>query len=96
MPLPVETDRNMVVPPEGTFAVFPIDTQGREHYWNINCDKFLDYKSKGYIKFGRPTKNGVPIMFLTSGEIKKLKTVHIRLMATLRTALSFLQMKYAI
>ena len=73
MPLPVETNRNTVVPPEGTFSVFPIDTQGREHYWNINRDKFLDYKSKGYIKFGRPTRNGVPIMFLTSGEIRKVE-----------------------
>lgn len=72
-PLPLETDRTTVIPPEGTFAVFPVDTQGREHYWNINRDKFLKYKSKGYIKFGRPTKNGVPITFLTSGEIKKVE-----------------------
>ena len=73
MPLPLERDRSTVVSPEGTFPVFPIDTQGREHYWNINRDKFLEYKSKGYIKFGRPTKNGVPITFLTSGEIKKVE-----------------------
>lgn len=72
-PLPLGTDRTTVIPPEGTFAVFPIDTQGREHYWNINRDKFLEYKSKGYIKFGRPTRNGVPITFLTSGEIRKVE-----------------------
>lgn len=72
-PLPLGTDRTTVIPPEGTFAVFPVDTQGREHYWNINRDKFLEYKSKGYIKFGRPTKNGVPITFLTSGEIRKVE-----------------------
>ena len=72
-PLPLGTDRTTVIPPEGTFAVFPVDTQGREHYWNINRDKFLEYKSKGYIKFGRLTKNGVPITFLTSGEIRKVE-----------------------
>lgn len=72
-PLPLDKDRNSIVPPEGTFAVFPVDTQGREHYWNINKEKFLDYKSKGYIKFGRRTPNGVPVMFLTSGEIKKVE-----------------------
>ena len=33
----------------------------------------MEYKSKGYIKFGRPTKNGVPITFLTSGEIRKVE-----------------------
>ena len=71
--LSLETDRTTVIPPEGTFAVFPVDTQGREHYWNINRDKFLEYKSKGYIKFGRPTKNSVPITFLTSGEIRKVE-----------------------
>lgn len=71
--LPADEDRNNIVPPEGTFAVYPVDTQGREHYWNINKDKFLDYKSKGYIKFGKRTKNGVPVMFLTSGEIKKVE-----------------------
>lgn len=72
--LDLNVDRNSVTPPQGTFAVFPVDTQGREHYWNINRDKFLSYKSKGYIKFGNRTKNGVPIMFLTSGEIKKVET----------------------
>lgn len=72
-PLPLGEDRNSIIPPEGTFAVFPVDTQGREHYWNINKEKFLDYKSKGYIKFGRRTANGVPVMFLTSGEIKKVE-----------------------
>ena len=72
-PLPANESRHNVVAPDGTFAVFPVDTQGREHYWNINKDKFLDYKSKGYIKFGRRTPNGVPVMFLTSGEIKKVE-----------------------
>lgn len=72
-PLPPTMNRNDVIPPAGTFAVFPIDTQGREHYWNINKDKFVDYKSKGYIKFGRPSANNVPITFLTSGEIAKVE-----------------------
>ena len=71
--LPANMDRSKVQAPDGTFAVYPIDTQGREHYWNIGPEKFLEYKEKGYIKFGRPTKNGVPITFLTSGEIKKVE-----------------------
>ena len=71
--LPADMDRHEIIVPEGTFPVFPIDTQGREHYWNIGPEKFLDYKEKGYIKFGKPTKNGVPITFLTSGEIKKVE-----------------------
>ena len=73
MALEPEQSRDTVIPPDGTFAVFPIDTQGREHYWNINRDKFIEYHKKGYIKFGKKTKNGVPIMFLTSGEIKKVE-----------------------
>lgn len=71
--LPVNMDRRSVTPPEGTFSVFPVDTQGREHYWNINREKFLEYKEKGYIKFGKRTSNGVPITFLTSGEIQKVE-----------------------
>ena len=71
--LPLEQDRSTVIPPDGTFAVFPVDTQGREHYWNINREKFIEYKSHGYIKFGRPTKTNVPITFLTSGEIAKVE-----------------------
>lgn len=71
--LPAEMSRHDVVTPENTYAVFPIDTQGREHYWNIGPEKFLEYKKKGYIKFGKPTKTGVPITFLTSGEIKKVE-----------------------
>lgn len=72
--LPPSMNRNDIVPPDGTFAVFPIDTQGREHYWNINRDKFIEYKSKGYIKFGKPTATNVPITFLTSGEIAKVES----------------------
>lgn len=72
-PLDPKQDRQSVIPPEGTFAVYPIDTQGREHYWNINRDKFLEYKKRGYIKFGKKTANGVPITFLTSGEITKVE-----------------------
>ena len=72
-PLPPKADKSTVIAPEGTFAVFPIDTQGREHYWNINRDKFVEYKSRGYIRFGKRTKNGVPITFLTSGEIAKVE-----------------------
>ena len=71
--LPPDMSRTDVIPPSGTFAVFPIDTQGREHYWNINREKFLEYKGHGYIKFGKPTKGNVPITFLTSGEIKKVE-----------------------
>lgn len=72
-PLAPKQDRQTIIPPEGTFAVYPIDTQGREHYWNINREKFLEYKSRGYIKFGKKTTNGVPITFLTSGEIAKVE-----------------------
>lgn len=72
-PLAPKQDRHTIIPPEGTFAVYPIDTQGREHYWNINREKFLEYKSRGYIKFGKKTTNGVPITFLTSGEIAKVE-----------------------
>lgn len=72
-PLPPHQDRNSVIPPAGTFAVFPVDTQGREHYWNINKEKFVEYKKHGYIKFGKRTSNGVPITFLTSGEIAKVE-----------------------
>lgn len=72
--LPLNVDRNTVVAPEGTFAMFPIDKQGREHYWNINRDKFIDYKSKGYISFGKRNANGVPVKFLTSGEIEKVES----------------------
>jgi len=70
--LPADMSRHEVISPEGTFAVFPVDTQGREHYWNIGPEKFIDYKSKGYIKFGKLKNRSVPIMFLTSGEIQKV------------------------
>ena len=46
--LPANMDRSKVQAPDGTFAVYPIDTQGREHYWNIGPEKFLEYKKKGY------------------------------------------------
>ncbi len=72
-PLPVGVDRNTVYVPDGQRAIWPLTSKGEEHYWNIKPQKFLDYKEKGYIQFGRFNANGMTIKFLTSGEIEKIE-----------------------
>lgn len=67
--------------PEGTVAVLPIDGTGRELMWRLSPQTFLEYLSKGYIRFSRrDPKTGMRSpQYLQSGTVSKLEAGNIEI-----------------
>lgn len=51
-PLPINQNRNEIIPPDNCFALFPISANGDEATWGVSCEKFEEKFRKGYIRFG--------------------------------------------
>ena len=67
------TDRTEIIPPEGTFAVWPLRKDGTEGNWQISADNLKELIKCGYVMLGRLSNNTVPIYYLKKGEIAKVK-----------------------
>ena len=75
--LPLNVDRNTVIPPEGTFAVFPINNKtNTESCWGLYPQSFMDKYNKGYLKFGlyKEGTDNRAIKHLQSGMIEKIES----------------------
>ena len=74
-PLPIEQNRNEIVPPEGCFALFPISANGDEATWGVNNVTFIDKYKKGYIRFGewKPATEFRTVAHLQEGMIAALE-----------------------
>ena len=68
------TDRNEIVPPEGTVAIWPIRSGGEEGRWQVSNDVLRELAPKGYVHLGRFTENGMAISYLKRGEIQKIES----------------------
>lgn len=66
-------NRNEIVAPEGTFAVWPLRRDGVEGNWQIAADNLRGLIKSGYVMLGRKNKNGIPIYYLKRGEIAKVE-----------------------
>ena len=55
--LPQNVSRYSVQAPEGTIAVWPLDTNGEERIWQLVPEKLREYHEMGYVRFGK-LKNG--------------------------------------
>lgn len=66
-------NRNEIVTPEGTFAVWPLRRDGVEGNWQIAADNLRGLIKSGYVMLGRKNKNGIPIYYLKRGEIAKVE-----------------------
>ncbi len=66
--------REEIIPPEGTFAVWPLRKNGDEGNWQISADNLRNLIKEGYVMLGRLTNGTVPIYYLKKGEIKKVKS----------------------
>ena len=68
------TDRNEVVAPEGTVAIFPIRSTGEEGCWQLSREKLSELLGKGYIRLGRFNDRGtIAIDYIAQGEAKKIE-----------------------
>ncbi len=50
--MPLEMKKEDIVPPEGCFALFPINTNGEEAIWGLRPESLREKLKNGYVKFG--------------------------------------------
>ena len=67
-------DRNEVIAPIDTVAIWPIRSSGDEGNWQISNNVLRDLLKKGYVHLGRFTENGMAISYLKKGEIEKIES----------------------
>jgi len=68
------TNRNEVVSPPDTFAVWPIRQDGTEGNWQISNVNLRTLINKGYVQLGIMRNGKVPIYYLKRGEINKVES----------------------
>lgn len=66
-------DRNEVVAPKGTFAVWPLRKDGNEGNWQISNENLRLLIDRGFVMLGRKRGDKVPIYYLKKGEIAKVE-----------------------
>ena len=71
--LPLSAARELVQPPAGTVAIWPIRRDGSEGNWQISQETLLAAQGKGYVRLGRFTDRGMPISYLKAGEQRKVE-----------------------
>ena len=81
-PLPVEMNRDDVIPPEDCFALFPISENGDEATWGVSNNKFMEKFHEGYIRFGewKPGTKSRTVAHLQEGMIAALKRGEIEIL----------------
>lgn len=62
-----------IIPPTGTKVIWPLFPDGREGCWQVSKENILEMKSKGYLRMGKFTQNGMSISYLSQGEQKKVE-----------------------
>ena len=65
-------NRNEIITPKGTFAVWPLRKDGNEGNWQISNTNLRKLIASGFVMLGRLSKGTVPIYYLKKGEIAKV------------------------
>lgn len=72
--IPLGQDRNTIVAPEGSVAIWPVHTDGTEGRWMQGKDSLLKLINRGYVKLGRFTETGMAISYLNRAQIQKIES----------------------
>ena len=80
-PLPIEIDKESIVPPEGCFACFPLKPDGTEMLWGVTPKSLRNRIKNGFARV-RNAKNGpekASIQYLARGTVAAINSgdVHI-------------------
>lgn len=80
--LTLEYDRNNIVPPKGTYAIFPLGKGSDERTWQLSQTTLKERLSKGYVKFGRIDQSNKKrvINYLSSGVISQIDRGEIKVL----------------
>lgn len=68
------SDRNEVIAPDGTIAIWPIRSNGDEGNWQVSCDNLRNLIDRGFVRLGKFSDRGMAISYLKRGEIKKVES----------------------
>ncbi|MGH2958993.1 MAG: DNA methyltransferase, partial [Solirubrobacterales bacterium] len=72
-PIGVGASRGDVIPPAGTFAVWPIRKNGTEGRWRLQPSTVRKVLAQGCLRLGTPKGETTPIYYLAEGEREKIK-----------------------
>ncbi|MBO2698995.1 DNA methyltransferase [Shewanella algae] len=67
-------NRDEIVPPKGTVAVWPIRSNGDEGNWSNGVNNLRSFIEKGYAKLGRWRAEKTSVTYLARGEQKKVES----------------------
>ena len=67
-------NRNEIIPPENTFAVWPLRSNGVEGNWQIATENLRTLIKQGFVMLGRKSNGSIPIYYLKRGEITKVQS----------------------
>lgn len=73
-PIGVGALRHDVVPPDGTFAAWPIRQDGSEGRWRLQPSTARAVLAEGGLRIGAPKGESTPIYYLAEGEREKIAT----------------------
>jgi adenine-specific DNA-methyltransferase len=70
-----DVDRHTVEIPEGTVAIWPLDSKGRETLWGLTPDILRENWETGYARVynWKPTSKKGTVQYLTTGTIDKIR-----------------------
>lgn len=67
-------NRDEIIPPHGTVAVWPIRSSGEEGNWSNSAKNLRQFIEKGYAKLGRWRGNNTSVTYLARGEQRKVES----------------------
>ena len=73
-------DRNTIIPNENETIMWPIGQDGSQLTWGLQRSTFIDYLSKGYIKFGKWDGKRRVGYYMSSGIIKEYENGDYRVL----------------
>ena len=79
-PLEKGQDKESVIAPQGTIAIWPMRTDGSEGVWQMSPSSLEEAVSNGYVRLGRFTKNGMAISYLNRKEAEKTKSPGVKIL----------------
>lgn len=66
-------DRQQIVPPVGTVAIWPIRSDGSEGNWQASPTSLWSAYQEGFVRLGKFTEKGMSISYLKAGEQRKVR-----------------------
>jgi adenine-specific DNA-methyltransferase len=76
-----DADRETVIPPDGTFAAWPLDPQGREGRWQISPSRLRKQLADGTaaLRSADPESGSASIAYLKSGDLRLIREGYFKI-----------------